>query len=129
MKPLAIVNCGEIVTLAGPPRPRIRDEMKELSILGSSAMLVRDSKIERIGTKQEIAPHITNDYETVDAGGRSVLPGLVDAHTHPVFAGTRADEYELRAGGATYEEIAKAGGGIRSTVRKTRRLHLRTREL
>ncbi len=119
-KPLAVVNCGEIVTLAGPARPRIRNEMKELSIVPGAAMLVRDGKIERVGPQGEIAPHITDEHEIVDAGGRAVLPGFVDAHTHPVFAGTRADEYELRAGGATYEEIAKAGGGIRSTVRKTR---------
>ena len=48
------------------------------------------------------------------------MPGFVDAHTHPVFAGNRADEFEKRAEGATYQEIAAAGGGIRSTVRKTR---------
>jgi imidazolonepropionase len=56
----------------------------------------------------------------VDTGGRIVLPGFVDAHTHPVFAGTRADEFEQRAEGATYAEIAARGGGIRSTVRRTR---------
>ncbi len=53
-------------------------------------------------------------------GGRVVLPGFVDAHAHPVFGGNRVDEFELRARGASYEEIAAAGGGIRSTVRKTR---------
>ena len=52
--------------------------------------------------------------------GRVVLPGFVDAHAHPVFGGNRVDEFELRARGATYEEIAASGGGIRSTVRKTR---------
>jgi imidazolonepropionase len=56
----------------------------------------------------------------VDAGGRIVLPGFVDAHTHPVFAGTRADEFERRAEGATYAAIAARGGGIRATVRRTR---------
>jgi imidazolonepropionase len=119
-RPLAVVNCGELVTLAGPPRPRIRGEMKELSILRNAAMLVREGRIERIGSQKEIASGITSDYQIVDAGGCSVLPGFVDAHTHPVFGGTRVDEYELRAGGATYEEIAASGGGIRSTVRKTR---------
>src|SRR6202012_3135255 len=119
-QPLAVINCGELVTLAGPPRPRIRGEMKELSILRGAAMLVRGGRIERIGSDAQIASGITSDYQIVDAGGRSVLPGFVDAHTHPVFGGTRVDEYELRAGGATYEQIAAAGGGIRSTVRKTR---------
>jgi imidazolonepropionase len=94
--------------------------MKELSILRNAAMLVREGRIERIGSRTEIASCITADHQIVDAGGRSVLPGFVDAHTHPVFGGTRVDEYELRAGGATYEQIAASGGGIRSTVRKTR---------
>src|ERR1700744_3532868 len=119
-QPLAVINCGELVTLAGPPRPRIRGEMKELSILRGAAMTVRNGMIERVGSQEEIEALITRDHEIVDAGGRSVLPGFVDAHTHPVFGGTRVDEYELRAGGATYEQIAAAGGGIRSTVRKTR---------
>jgi len=119
-KPLAVVNCGEVVTLAGPARPRTRDEMKELSILRGGAMLVREGRIERVGLSADVSPYITADYEIVAAGGRSVLPGFVDAHTHPVFAGTRIDEYEMRAAGATYEEISRAGDGIRSTVRKTR---------
>lgn len=119
-KPLAVINCGELVTLAGPARPRVRNGMKDLRIFRNAAMLVRDGRIERIGPYADISPHISADYEIVDAGGRSVLPGFVDAHTHPVFAGTRTDEYEMRAAGATYEEIARAGGGIRSTVRRTR---------
>jgi imidazolonepropionase len=119
-KPLAVVNCGELITLAGPRRARVRDEMRDLSIVSSGAMLIRDGRIERLGPQTGIEPHITAEYEIVDAGGRVVLPGFVDAHTHPVFAGTRVDEYEMRAGGSTYEEIAAAGGGIRSTVRKTR---------
>lgn len=117
--PIAVVNCGELVTLAGPARPRIRDEMKELSIVRNGAMLIREGKIEWIGAESDLG-HAPPGYSVVDAGGRTVLPGFVDAHTHPVFAATRADEYEMRAGGATYEEIAAAGGGIRSTVRKTR---------
>jgi imidazolonepropionase len=56
----------------------------------------------------------------IDAGGRVVMPGFVDAHTHPVFAGNRANEFEQRIAGASYAEIAAAGGGIRSTVRATR---------
>jgi imidazolonepropionase len=118
-QPLAILNCGQLLTLAGPARPRIRNEMKDLAIVPRAAMLVREGKIEWIGPESGLG-RPPEGYEIVDAGGRTVLPGFVDAHTHPVFAANRADEYEMRASGATYEEIAAAGGGIRSTVRKTR---------
>jgi imidazolonepropionase len=83
-------------------------------------MLVRDGAIIATGSSGEIEKQIPDDAEVVDATGRVVLPGFVDAHTHPVFAGNRVDEFEMRARGATYEEIAASGGGIHSTVRKTR---------
>jgi imidazolonepropionase len=117
---LAITNCRQLVTLAGAARPRTGAEMRELGVIEGSAMLVRDGRIERTGTRAEIKPLITAEHSVVDAGGRVVLPGFVDAHAHPVFAGTRADEFEMRAGGATYAEIAAQGGGIRASVRHTR---------
>jgi imidazolonepropionase len=83
-------------------------------------MLVRDGMIIAIGSSDEIEEQVTGDTGVVNATGRVVLPGFVDAHTHPVFAGNRVDEFEMRARGATYEEIAAGGGGIQSTVRKTR---------
>jgi imidazolonepropionase len=83
-------------------------------------MLVRKGRIERVGARSEVEPLIESDSEVVDAGSRVVMPGFVDAHAHPVFMGTRVDEYEQRAEGATYQEIAARGGGIRSTVRRTR---------
>ncbi len=94
--------------------------MRELSLIADGAMLVRGSRIEKVGTRSEIENLITAEYEVVDAGRRIVLPGFVDAHAHPVFAGTRADEFEERAAGATYQEIAARGGGIKSTVGATR---------
>src|SRR5688572_13994660 len=119
---LAIVNCAQVVTLAGPARPRIGPEMRDLGagIVASGALLVRGELIERVGTTDEILALADSDCEVVDAGGRVVLPGFVDAHTHPVFAGTRAGEFEERSAGATYQEIAARGGGIQSTVNKTR---------
>jgi imidazolonepropionase len=98
----------------------VRDELRQLSIIPNGAMLIREGRIEGVGSHDEIHSQITSDHELIDAGSRVVLPGFVDAHTHPVFAGTRVDEYELRSTGATYEQIAEQGGGIRSTVRKTR---------
>ncbi|HEY0545669.1 MAG TPA: imidazolonepropionase [Pyrinomonadaceae bacterium] len=118
--PLAVINCSQLVTLAGAERPRVGAEMRELSIIEDGAMLVRDGLIERVGARHEIEPLINAACEVVDAEGRVVLPGYVDAHAHPIFAGTRVDEYEQRALGATYQEIAAQGGGIRSTVRRTR---------
>ena len=117
---LAVVNCAQLVTLAGPARPRAGAEMRDLSIIEDGAMLVRDGRIERAGARAEIEPLVTSDHEIVDAGGRVCLPGFVDAHAHPVFAGTRVDEYEQRAEGLTYQEIRERGGGIRATVRRTR---------
>ena len=116
----AVMNCSQLVTLAGPQRPRVGNELRELSIIEDGAFLVWDGRIEKVGKREEIMPLVKADCDVIDAGNRLVMPGFVDAHTHPVFAGNRANEFELRASGATYEQIALAGGGIRSTVRKTR---------
>jgi imidazolonepropionase len=117
---LAVINCKQLVTLAGPARPRVGAEMGELGIIEDGAMLVREDRIQKVGSRKEIESLIDADCALIDAGDRVVFPGFVDAHTHPVFAGTRANEFEERAGGATYQQIAAHGGGIRSTVRATR---------
>ncbi len=117
---LAIINCKQLVTLDGPKRPRVGPELCDLAIIADGALLVRDGRIEFAGKRDAVERLISGDCEVVDAGGRVVLPGFVDAHTHPVFAGTRVDEFEQRAGGMTYQEIAARGGGIQSTVRATR---------
>lgn len=117
---LAVINCSQLVTLAGPARPRVGAELRELGIIKNGALLVKDGRVEKTGRRDEIAPLITGEYETVDAGGRVLMPGFVDAHTHAVFAGNRVGEFEERAQGATYQEIAARGGGIQSTVNATR---------
>ncbi|MBV8438037.1 MAG: imidazolonepropionase, partial [Silvibacterium sp.] len=119
MSKLLIVNASQLVTLAGPARPRIGAELRDLGIVTDGAMLVSDSRIVAVGTLAEIEPQ-AKDAEVIDAGRCLVTPGFVDAHTHLVFAGNRADEFEKRCAGMTYQEIASQGGGIRSTVRKTR---------
>ncbi|HEV2447549.1 MAG TPA: amidohydrolase family protein, partial [Candidatus Sulfopaludibacter sp.] len=120
MPDLALVNCSQLVTLAGPARPRTGAEMREVAVISDGAMLVRNGRIRQVGQRIEVEKSILPGAGIVDAGGRVVLPGFVDAHTHPVFAGNRADEFEQRIVGATYAEIAARGGGIRSTVRRTR---------
>jgi len=119
VKPLAVLHASQLVTLAGPKRPRVGAEMSELAIVRDGGMLIRDGNIDVVGSSAEVANN-AGDAEIMDAGGRVVLPGFVDAHTHLVFAGNRLDDFERRACGLTYEQIAKAGGGIWSTVEKTR---------
>jgi imidazolonepropionase len=119
VKTLAVLHVSQLVTLAGPKRPRVGAEMGELAIIHDGGMLIRDDKIELVGLSDEIEKK-SRRAEIVDAGGRVVLPGFVDAHTHLVFAGNRLDDFERRARGESYEQISKAGGGIWSTVEKTR---------
>jgi imidazolonepropionase len=120
LKTLALLHASQLVTLGGLKRPRVGIELCDLSIIPDGGMLVRDGAIVAVGTSEEIERSVPNAAEVVDATGRVALPGFVDAHAHPVFAGNRVDEFEMRARGATYEQIAAGGGGIRSTVRKTR---------
>jgi imidazolonepropionase len=130
MSAFAVLGASQLVTLAGPKHPRIGAELSDLAIIRNGGMVIRDGRIEMVGPTDEVERNLTalggqvskgpGDLEFVDAGGRVVLPGFVDAHTHLVFAGNRLDDFERRARGETYEQIAKAGGGIWSTVQKTR---------
>jgi imidazolonepropionase len=118
--PIAVVNIGQLATLAGPNRPRVGAELRELGLIKDAALLIEDGRICAVGAYADVRSSIPKDAEIVDAGVRLVTPGFVDAHTHLVFAGNRAAEFEQRIAGATYQEIAAAGGGIRSTVKLTR---------
>ncbi|HJX99058.1 MAG TPA: imidazolonepropionase [Chthoniobacterales bacterium] len=119
MSSLAFLHASQLVTLTGPKRPRAGKELSELGIIRDGGILVRDGKIDGVGPSDEIEKK-SKGVEIVDLGGRLALPGFVDAHTHLVFGGNRLDDFERRARGETYEQIAKAGGGIWSTVEKTR---------
>lgn len=98
-----------------------RDEggQGEVHAIDDAAMVWEDGQIRWVGAAAELPPeHAQN--EAVDAGGALVVPGLVDCHTHLAFGGWRAEEFEMRCRGATYQEIARSGGGILTTVRQTR---------
>jgi imidazolonepropionase len=101
-------------------RPRRGPELRDhLGLIANGALIIADGQIAAVGPYGELRSQILRSTD-IDAGGRCVTPGFVDAHTHLVFAGTRADEFEKRIAGATYQEIAAAGGGILRTVKLTR---------
>ncbi len=88
-----------------------------LGLIDNGAIGITDGKIVRVGKRTELAGYRAKQVDAL--GGAWVTPGLIDCHTHLVFGGARADEHAMRRAGATYEEIAKAGGGIASTVKRT----------
>jgi imidazolonepropionase len=116
---VAVVNIGQLVTLAGPAHPRVGRELGELGIVSDAVLIAVDGRIVAAGAYGELRSNIP-PHAAVDAEGCCVTPGFVDAHTHLVFAGNRAAEFEQRLSGATYQQIAAAGGGILSTVAQTR---------
>jgi imidazolonepropionase len=116
----AIVNIRQLVTLAGPLRPRVGKELRELGILVDAVVLIEDERIVEVGSYGELREKVAHVPTVIDAEGRCVTPGFVDAHSHLVFAGNRAAEFEKRIAGATYQQIAAAGGGILRTVALTR---------
>ncbi|MHB8303579.1 MAG: imidazolonepropionase [Acidobacteriaceae bacterium] len=119
----AVVHCGQLVTMAGAPRARRGPaEMRELATIEDGAMSIANGVVEQVGTTDELRASLAKDksISVVDAQGRAVTPGFVDAHTHIAFAGSRAEEFEQRIEGRTYRQIAASGGGIANTVRATR---------
>ncbi|MDR3720605.1 MAG: imidazolonepropionase [Candidatus Acidoferrales bacterium] len=116
-----ITGCSELLTLRGSV-PRRGRALAELGLIRDGALLVHGDRIMAIGPRRRIERlKEARRAEKLDFGGRVVLPGFVDSHTHLIFPSCRADEYEQRNSGRTYEQIARAGGGIRSTVRNLRR--------
>jgi imidazolonepropionase len=121
---LIIYNISELVTMAQPHgRSHVGEEMRDLSIILNGAVAIKGGKVAAIGHLEEVLSNIDRDPEMrlLDARGGLVTPGLVDAHTHLVFAGSREDEFIMRVvEGLSYDEIAQRGGGIRVTVAHTR---------
>ena len=101
-------------------RPRVGAELRELGLIENAALLVEDGRVAVAGTYLDLRSRIPAEATVIDAEGRCVTPGFVDAHTHLIFAGNRAAEFEQRIGGATYQQIAASGEGILRTVALTR---------
>src|SRR5881394_4345603 len=104
-----LTDCHVATMVASPGNP--------LGLFPNAAIGISDGRIVRVGKRAELAGFRAK--EVTPCGGAWVTPGLVDCHTHLVFGGTRADEHAMRRAGASYEEIARAGGGIASTVKRT----------
>lgn len=125
-RPLLIAHCRQLLTLAGPrpeaSGPRRGRALRELGLIRDGAVLVHGGRIEAVGPTRRLERHpLARQAEKFDARNYVVLPGFVDSHTHLIFPASRADEYEQHLAGATYEQIARRGGGILSTVKKLRR--------
>jgi imidazolonepropionase len=116
-----LVVHAELATLRGGPGARRGPEQGDVGLVPDGAVAIADGKIAAAGpTDTILREYKAKKTDTIDASGKLVTPGLVDPHTHLIFAGSREDEFERRLLGASYMEIAAAGGGILSTVEKTR---------
>jgi imidazolonepropionase len=122
-----LTNIGQLLTLRHPrgsDRPRRMTEMQELGIVSEAAVLCIQGKIAAAGPESQIAAGMKafdSQIETFDCNRGVVLPGFVDSHTHPAFVSPRLVDFEKRIQGSSYEEIAKAGGGIRSSLEGVRK--------
>ena len=102
---LLIAHAAQLITVASPGGPRRGAAMRELGAIRDGALAIAEGRIVAVGTTAELQALAADAAQMIDASGKAVLPGFVDAHTHPVFAGIRANEFEQRASGATYREI------------------------
>lgn len=118
---LALINIAQLVTLrVNGKQHKTGPEMRELGIIENACVITENSSIRWVGTMADVTMGSLKEVNIVDCAGKVVMPGFVDAHTHAVFAGSRENEFALRAAGATYQEIAESGGGILSTVNHVR---------
>ncbi len=113
---ILIKNANELITLKGPNKPRIKEEMNSLSIIKNGSIAIKDGIVLETGKNLNYKAK-----KIIDASGKVAMPGFVDPHTHLVFAGSREFELDWKLKGLTYMEILKKGGGILYTVEETRK--------
>ncbi|HZQ88590.1 MAG TPA: imidazolonepropionase [Gaiellaceae bacterium] len=116
---LLIRDLAQVATPTGRDAPLRGDRLREVDVIEDAYVLCDGDTVAAIGRMRELGS-LGGDVVELDGRGRCAIPGLVDCHTHAAFGGDRVDEFSLRAGGATYEELHARGGGILSTVRATR---------
>jgi len=126
-EPLLLANLGQLLTLAGDAGPRRGPAMRELGLVKDAAVLCAGGRIVSVGRTRDALrdPWLRRNRRQIteiDCGGRVALPGFVDAHTHPAFVAPRLVDFEQRIAGANYAEIAKLGGGIRSSMALVRKV-------
>ena len=117
---LLVVHAAELLTLQGPIGPRRGEGAEDLGLIEDGALYAEDERIVDVGPTSDVLARHPHASVKIDATGQTVLPGFVDAHTHAVFVGTRADEFEWRIQGDSYMEILGRGGGILSSVKALR---------
>jgi imidazolonepropionase len=116
---LLVRDLAQLATPGGASAPLRRGALGEVDVLEDAYVLCDGGRIVDVGRMRDLPP-IDGEVEELDGRGMAAIPGLVDCHTHACFGGDRVEEFSLRAGGASYEELHAAGGGILSTVRATR---------
>jgi imidazolonepropionase len=116
---LLIRDLAQVATPAGRIAPLRGAALRAIEVMTDAYVLCEGEQILEVGTMEQLAS-LDDDVDELDGRGLSAIPGLVDCHTHACFAGDRVEEFSLRAGGASYEELHATGGGILSTVRATR---------
>jgi imidazolonepropionase len=116
---LLVRDLAQLATPSGSDAPLRGAALGSVDVVKNAYVLCEEGKIAAFGAMSELGP-LDGEVDELDGRGLSALPGLVDCHTHACFAGDRVDEFELRATGASYEELHAVGGGILATVRATR---------
>jgi imidazolonepropionase len=119
--PLLVVrNASQLVCVSQQGEQVKRGSaMRNVAVIENGTVLIRQGRIEWVGPTAKL-PRLSADAKILDASHKTVMPGLIDSHTHLIFAGSREEEFEERLQGASYQEISARGGGINATVRRVR---------